>query len=164
VHLHGDVQRVAEREVAFRAESPEVKAEVRALLDQRFAKYSGGFLSAALSPLVAVAIAIATVITTFALASYTGLNEALVKLTDPATGLVHGMTRAQLSDSVRLIVQPLFYVGLFAVVAGWGVIAFSRSQDRKRAVAYAWIKVFQEQSVISRNGERSATRHRRSGR
>jgi hypothetical protein len=146
-HLYPSVIDVERRVEEFRREPRDVQIVALALLDRRIASNGPGFLSAAFAPSIALVGAIVTVVVSLSIAEYNNLSAALLKLTDPATGKVHGISSVELKASLAIITQPLAWVAFVIAVLVAILLMVTRDADNRRASATAWVRIFEAQPV-----------------
>ena len=142
-HVHRSLTDVEKRTEKFCAEPRNVQVVTLALLDERSTLNGSGFLSAAFAPSIAVAGALVTVVVSLSIADYNNLSAALLKLTDPVTGKVHGMSSGTYNAAIVSISRPLAWVAVAIVVLVALLVIGSRATDRRRATAVAWTRIFE---------------------
>lgn len=144
LHLFEDLAWVDERTEAYRAEDAVVRRQVIMELEKRVELLGPGRAAPAWSSLIQGFVATVTIFGTLLLALFNGWFGAVMTMMDTETGVLHGVTSQQISDTVTAFETPIIWalgVLIFLVVA---TLAGAAAKDRQRGTALAWLHLFSD--------------------
>jgi hypothetical protein len=144
LHLFDDLAWVDERSEAYRAEDAVVRRQVIMELERRVELLGPGRSAPAWSSLIQAAVAAVTIFGTLLLAVFNGWFAGVVTMMDRETGVLRGVTRQQISDTMSAVQTPIVYalgILLFVVAA---TLVGAAAKDAQRGTSLAWLHVFAE--------------------
>jgi hypothetical protein len=145
-HIHADLDRLRERLEQYDRAPKVVRAAVIARLDQRISFNEVGHTTAGLSALLAGLVGVLAAFVGISITGYSGFLSAVLKLTNPATGHITGITQAQTASTVESLFAPVG--GVLVVLVGLLLanILFGRWRDGRRAIAIAWRNLYKDRA------------------
>jgi hypothetical protein len=147
-HIHENFDGLEAKLQAYDRSSRAVRAAVLARLDQRIAVNEVGHFTAGASALIAGAVGILAAIVAISLAGYNGFLAAIVKLTNPTSGSVKGISSAQTSAIVRELMSPIALGIGFVILLLLINVIVGRWRDERRATAIAWRNLYLRRGEI----------------
>lgn len=145
-HIHDNFDDLEGRLSAFDRSSRSVQTAVVARLDQRIAFNEVGHFTAGASAFIAGAVGILAAIAAISLAGYNGFLAAIVKLTDPSSGVIQGISSTQSVATIRELISPIAIgIGVVALLLLLNMM-LGRWRDNRRATAIAWRNLYLRRS------------------
>lgn len=156
-----DLKNVSRRLADFANEEPDVRRQVLLELESRVEQLGAGRAASAWASSIQASVASVTITGALFIAVFNGWFATIVKMVDGKTGLVHGITEQQFTDTIfsvgRLIGWSVGILLLAALATLWG----ATNKDKHRSIASAWLHLFADAEAKRQSGGDAKTAARR---
>ncbi|TFD91585.1 hypothetical protein E3T61_08985 [Cryobacterium lactosi] len=146
-HIHDDLTQTAARVRSFLAEDEAVKVQVMMELRYRIERNAAGNAAPALSGILGAVTVAATLLGTLVLAVANGWFGIMIKMTDPETGIVRGITQQQLGSTLGSVAIPLVVIAVVALMVALWAAWHASGKDYRRAVTLSWMEEYSRARV-----------------